>query len=202
MQSQTAQNDWYKFFMALPTANKPGTTYAYCSAGINMVGSIIGQSTHSWLPLFFDRYVARPLQMTHYGVNLMPTGEAYSGGGMHMLPRDFLKFGQLYLDGGRWNGTRLLSEEWVRQSTSHQIARPDGSDDGFAWHRHVLKAGTRSLQTYEASGNGGQFLLVIPELEMVVVTTAGNYGQYSIWATLRDQLVPKVMRAAQPRAVR
>ncbi|MDB4889849.1 MAG: nylB, partial [Gemmatimonadetes bacterium] len=54
MQSQSAQNDWYKFFLALPEVHKPGTTYAYCSAGINMVGSVIGKATHSWLPLFFD----------------------------------------------------------------------------------------------------------------------------------------------------
>jgi CubicO group peptidase (beta-lactamase class C family) len=165
-----------------------------------MVGSVVGKATHSWLPLFFDRFIARPLQIAHYGVNLMPTGEAYSGGGMHMLPRDFLKFGQLYLDGGRWNGTRLVSEAWVRQSTGHQVDRADGSDDGFAWHRHVLKARTRSFQTYEASGNGGQFLVVIPELEMVVVATAGNYGQYFAWKNIRDQLVPKVMQAALPRA--
>jgi CubicO group peptidase (beta-lactamase class C family) len=64
----------------------------------------------------------------------------------------------------------------------------------------VLEAGTRSFQTYEASGNGGQFLVVIPELEMVVVATAGNYGQYFAWKNIRDQLAPKVMRAALPRA--
>jgi len=200
MQSQHIQNDWYKFFLALPRKHEPGTTYAYCSAGINMAGSVIANATHTWLPLFFDRYLARPLQMTRYGVNLMPTGEAYSGGGMHMLPRDFMKFGQLYLDGGRWNGNRLVSEAWVRQSTARQFARPDGSEDGFAWHRHVLKAGARSFQVYEASGNGGQFLVVIPELEMVVVATAGNYGQFYAWRQIRDDLVPKVMLAALLRA--
>ncbi|MDB4888930.1 MAG: beta-lactamase family protein, partial [Gemmatimonadetes bacterium] len=162
--------------------------------------SVIGKATHSWLPLFFDRFVARPLQIARYGVNLMPTGEAYSGGGIHMLPRDFMKFGQLYLDGGRWNGTRLVSDAWVRQSTAHHVDRADGSDDGYAWHRHMLAAGTRSFQTYEASGNGGQFLVVIPELEMVVVATAGNYGQYAVWKNIREQLVPKVMQAVLPRA--
>ncbi len=202
MQSQRVENDWYAFFLALPVAHPPGTTYAYCSAGINMVGRIIGEATRSWLPKFFEQHIARPLQIEHYAVNLMPLGEAYSGGGMRMLSRDFLKFGQLYLDGGRWNGVRLLSEEWARQSTAHQVNRADGSDDGFAWHRHVLKVGTRSFQTYEAGGNGGQFVVVIPELELVVGTTAGNYGQYSVWRTIREQLVPRVMQAALPRAPR
>jgi CubicO group peptidase (beta-lactamase class C family) len=167
-----------------------------------MVGNIIGAATHSWLPKFFEQHIARPMQIEHYAVNLMPTGEAYSGGGMRMLPRDFMKFGQLYLDGGRWNGTRLVSEDWVRQSTARQVDRQDGSTDGFGWHRHVLKAGTRSFQTYEASGNGGQSLVVIPDLELIVVATAGNYGQYNVWRTIREQLVPRVMQAALPRAAR
>ncbi len=195
MQAQRAQTDWYRFFLSLPAAHPPGTTYAYCSAGINMVGSIIGHATRTWLPLFFDRYLARPMEIHRYAVNLMPTGEAYAGGGMHMLPRDFLKFGQLYLDGGRWNGVRLVAADWVRQSTARQVDRPDGSQDGFAWHRHLLSAGTRSFQTYEASGNGGQFLLVVPQLDLVVVATAGNYGQYGVWRKIRELLIPRIMQA-------
>lgn len=197
MQSQTAQGDWYRFFLSLPTAHRPGTTYAYCSAGINAVGSIIGQATHTWLPLFFDRYIARPMEIRRYAVNLTPTGDAYSGGGLHMLPRDLLKFGQLYLNGGRWNGVRLVSADWVKQSTARQVDRSDGSQDGFGWHRNVLTAGTRTFQTYSAGGNGGQFLIVIPELDLVVATTAGNYGQYNAWRKIREVLLPKIMRAAQ-----
>ena len=197
MQSQHVQDDWYQFFLALPRVHPPGTTYAYCSAGVNMVGSVIRDAVHSWLPLYFDRYLAQPLAITHYGINLMPTGEAYSAGGMHMRPRDFMKFGQLYLDGGRWNGTRLVSAGWVRQSTARQVDRPDGSEDGFGWHRHLLRAGARSFQTYEASGNGGQFLVVIPDLQLVIVATAGNYGQYAAWRQIREQLVPRVMSAAR-----
>jgi CubicO group peptidase (beta-lactamase class C family) len=197
MQSQKKELDWYRYFIALPKAHEPGTTYAYCSGGINFVGSVIAKSTGSWLPAFFDRYVAQPMQITHYGINLMPTGEAYSGGGMHMLPRDLLKFGQLYLNGGTWNGTRLMSAEWVARSTARQIDVPDGSQDGFGWHRHVLKVGAKAYQTYEASGNGGQFMIVVPELELAVVATAGNYGEYRVWRQIREALVPEIMRAAR-----
>lgn len=195
MQSQRAQPDWYRYTMSLPVAHAPGTVYAYCSGGINLVGHVIGQSVHEWLPAFFDRTIARPLQMGEYAINLMPTGEAYGGGGMHMLPRDLLKFGTLYLDGGVWNGARLVSADWVKQSTAHQVSRPDGSDDGFGWHRHVLRVGTKSFQTYEASGNGGQFLIVIPELQLTAVVTAGNYGQYGVWKGIREVLIPEVMAA-------
>jgi CubicO group peptidase (beta-lactamase class C family) len=198
MQSQTQEPDWYRYFLALPTVHVPGTTYAYCSAGINLVGHVIGQHVHTWLPAFFDRAVAQPLEITQYAVNLMPTGEAYAGGGMYMRPRDFLKFGQLYLNGGTWHGVRVVSAAWVSQSTARQVDRQDGSEDGFGWHRHVLQAGTRRFQTYEASGNGGQLLVVVPELDLVVATTAGNYGQYRLWRQIRESLVPAVMQAAHP----
>ncbi len=197
MQSEHATSDWYQFFMALPRVHPPGTTYAYCSAGINMVGRVIGTAARSWLPAFFDRRLAQPLQITGYAMNLMPNGEAYSGGGVHMTPRDFLKFGQLYLAGGIWKGVRLVDASWVTQSTAHQVDRPDSSDDGFGWHRHRLTAGSRTFQTYEAGGNGGQFLVVIPELDLTIVVTAGNYGQYNVWRKIREELIPSVMAAAR-----
>ena len=195
MQSQTS-TDWYRYTLALTRVHPPGTVYAYCSAGINLVGRTISAATQQWLPAFFDRAIARPLQITNYAVNLMPSGEAYSAGGMRLRPRDFLKFGQLYLNGGIWNRTRIVSAAWVKESTARQIERPDGSTDGFGWHRHLLRAGAREFQTYEASGNGGQFVIVIPALDLVIAATAGNYGQYDIWQKIRTQLVPAVMRAA------
>jgi CubicO group peptidase (beta-lactamase class C family) len=197
MQSQHAQNDWYAFFMALPKVHEPGSVYAYCSAGINVTGKVVGDATKRWLPRLFETELARPLQFSTYGINLMPGGEAYSGGGMHLLPRDFLKFGQLYLDGGVWHGARLVSAAWVRESIAHRIDRVDGSDDGLGWHRHELTAGSRRFQTYEASGNGGQFLVVVPDLQLTIVVTAGNYGQYQVWQKIREQLIPAVMRATR-----
>lgn len=197
MQSQQRQSDWYAYFMALPRVAAPGSTYAYCSAGVNMAGSLIGQSTGRWLPRVFETYLAGPMQFGSYGINLMPSGEAYSAGGMRLAPRDFLKFGQLYLDNGTWNSERLVPAEWVRTSTAHVISRDDGSDDGYGWHRHVLVAGGREYQTYEASGNGGEFLVVVPDLQLTVVVTAGNYGQYGVWRKIREQLVPQVMNAVR-----
>ncbi len=197
MQSQHRQNDWYAFFLALPKVDAPGTTYRYCSAGINITGMLLRHATKLWLPRLFETELARPLQFSTYGVNLMPTGDAYAGGGMHLLPRDFLKLGQLYLDEGVWHGTRLVSAAWVRESTAHRMDRADGSDDGLGWHRHVLAAGAHRFQTYEASGNGGQFLVVIPELQLTIVVTAGNYGQYDVWQKIRERLVPAVMSAAR-----
>ncbi len=195
MQSQQKERDWYRFFVTLPRTSPPGAVYRYCSAGINMVGSVIGRATQLWLPRFFDEFLAQPLQITQYAMNLMPNGEAYAGGGLHLVPRDALKFGELYLRGGVWNGRRLVSASWVRQSTARHVDRDDGSTDGFGWHRHVLRVGRKKYDTYEAGGNGGQLVVVIPALDLVVATTAGNYGQYDVWRKIREVLVPEVMQS-------
>ena len=161
------------------------------------MGQVIGEATRSWLPAFFDRAVARPMGISHYAMNLMPTGEAYAGGGLQLRPRDALKFGELYLDRGVWNGRRVVGADWVARSTARHAERDDGSSDGYGWHRYVLHVHGRDYQTYEASGNGGQFVVVVPELALVVATTAGSYGQYGAWKRIREQLVTSVMEAVR-----
>ena len=188
MQGQTAQPDWYRFTLALPLVHEP-TAYAYCSAGINLAAGAIGQASGDWLTRLFDRDVARPLGIRNYAVQLTPTGDLYGGGGMQMLPRDFLKFGVLYLNGGTWNGRRVVPRSWVETSTALQATAPTGSD-GYGWHRYQLKSRGQTYDEYEANGNGGQFLIVIPKLDLAVVFTAGNYGQYLVWRKFRDELVP------------
>jgi CubicO group peptidase (beta-lactamase class C family) len=193
---QTQATDWYQYILALPVVHDPGTTYAYCSGGMNLAGGVLAHAAGMWLPDFFDRYVAAPLQIQHYAINLMPSGEAYGGGGVQMRPRDLLKFGQAYLDGGVWNGRRLVSRAWVERSTAHQIDSQNGGSDGYGWHRSTLTVDGRAYREYEANGNGGQFLIVVPDLDLVVVFTAGNYQQYQIWRKFRDEMVGQYVIAA------
>lgn len=195
MQAQTKQNDWYRFFLDLPAAREPGTTYAYCTAGINYAAGMVAKKSGAWLPEFFDRTVARPMQIRDYHVNLMPDGQAYGGGGIYMRPRDLLKFGETFLRGGVWKGTRIVSKQWVTASTSPQIRNSSGDWDGYGWHRSTLRFGDRTFEEYEANGNGGQFLIVVPALDVAVVFTAGNYGQYQVWGKFRSELVPRYVLA-------
>jgi len=198
MQSQTMQNDWYKFALDLPMARNPGGEQAvYCASDINLLGGIVKNTTGYWLPEFFDQYLARPLQITSYHMNLMPTGEAYLGGGLYMRPRDQLKLGQLYLSGGVWNGNRILSEAWVKDSVvQHSAFAPVITSDvdhgyTYAWHTRRLKVGGREFRDYYAAGNGGQYVLVLPDLDMVVGITGGDYserGKFFLW---ESQLVPQ-----------
>ncbi len=126
----------------------------------------------------------------------MPSGEAYAAGGIQMRPRDLLKFGQMVLDDGVWNGRRIVSKDWIERSTAPRVETPDGSHDGYGWHLHTLKFGDQSFEEIEASGNGGQYLIMIPRLDLVVVITAGNYGQYGIWRKFREDFVPRYVIGA------
>lgn len=204
MQSQTRQPDWWKYTLDLPMKPDPGARYAYCSANINLVGGALTTATHTWLPELFDRTIARPLQFGPYSWNLTPTGEGYLGGGAFLRPRDFLKVGQVYADGGLWRGRRIVGADWVAVSTApHMEVSPRTTGlspeefhnfygeafDGYAWHLNTIKIGEKSYRTFEASGNGGQVLIVVPELELVVAYTGGNYGQGGIWGRWRDQII-------------
>jgi CubicO group peptidase (beta-lactamase class C family) len=206
MQGQVQQPDWWKYTLDLPMAHDPGSRYAYCSANMNLVGAALTTATRTWLPELFERTVAHPLQFGPYYWNLMPTNEGYLGGGAYVRPRDMLKLGQAYLDGGVWHGRRLVEASWVNLSTSpHVKVSPattglDASqfpnfygegEDGYAWHLNQLRYGERTYREYEANGNGGQILLVVPELDLTIVFTAGNYGQGGIWGRFRDQIVAR-----------
>lgn len=200
MQGQHREADWYRYVMALPMAREPGGRHAvYCSAGINLLGAAVKHATGMWLPAFFDTTIARPLQIRRYYMNLMPDGDAYLAGGIYLRPRDFLKLGQLYLSGGTWNGKRVISREWIARSTTrHSEFTPDHGY-GYAWHLHEMKAGGRVFHEYAAEGNGGQFVIVVPQLDLVVGIAAGNYGDFRTWYKLqnlvRDDIIPAALAA-------
>lgn len=204
MQRQRAQLNWWKYTLDLPMAHDPGVRYAYCSANTNLMGAALTTATHTWLPEYFDRSVARPLQFGAYHWNLMPTGEGYLGGGSWLRPRDLLKVGQAYLDGGLWRGRRIVDAAWIAQSTAPRVRispettgiAPEDfgnyygeADDALAWHLTEVRSGDVVHHAYSATGNGGQVLLVIPDVQMVVVFTGGNYRQGGIWGRWGNEIV-------------
>ena len=211
MQSQSQQPNWWKYTLDLPVVRDPGSRYAYCSAGMNLVGAGLTTATRTWLPELFDRTVARPLQFGRYYWNLMPNDEGYQGGGAYIRPRDLLKLGQLYLDGGVWNGRRIVDSSWVKISTESQAKISPATtglspedfgnfygegEDGFAWHLGQMQSGGRTYRTYAATGNGGQVLIVVPDAELVVLFTGGNYGQGGIWSRWAGEIIPKELISA------
>lgn len=189
MQNQDEQPDWYNYALDLPMLNEPGDVGFYCTAGINLVGGVVSKATGISLARFFQESFADPLHFSHYGMNLSPSGRAYMGGGIQLRPRDFLKLGQLYLDGGVWKGQRLMSEDWVEQSFAVHASLNVEDDYGFGWWRYTYESDGLMIETYSASGNGGQILLVVPELELTVMMNAGNYSDGRSRNALRRQII-------------
>ena len=212
MWRQRTQPDFWKYTLDLPMLHDPGARYAYCSANINLVGGALAEATRTWLPQYFHEQVAVPLQFGRYHWNLAPNGEGYLGGGAFMRPRDLLKIGQTYLDGGVWHGRRIVDAAWIARSTEPVIEINEQTTglsaeefgnyygrgrDALAWHLSTLTSSGRSYSAYAATGNGGQILLVVPDLDLIAVITGGNYMQGGIWSRwpqrlIGDQIIPAI----------
>jgi len=202
MQDQNAQPDWYKYALDLPMAADPGGSKAvYCSAGVNLLGGVVSNAVGVPLPEFFYRHYAAPLDIQLYHMNLMPTGQVYMGGGIEMRPRDQLKLGQLYLNGGTWNGRRVISKAWVDASWRSYSTFATDHGYGYNWHIVDVTSGGHRYRLYEAGGNGGQFVIAIPELDMVVGFTGGNYGDFATWYGFMTEWLPRyIIPSAVPEA--
>lgn len=187
MQSQDEQPDWHRYALDLPMVREPGEAGVYCTAGVNLIGAVLQETTGVSLPRFFQEEFAEPLDISYYQMNLSPTYHGYMGGGIRLRPRDFLKLGQLYLDGGVWRDQRIVSEEWVRESAAPHATLNETDDYGFAWWRRSYEVEGQTIDTYYASGNGGQLLFVVPEFDLVFLIQAGNYSDGRTRNEFRDR---------------
>ncbi|MGH9871275.1 MAG: serine hydrolase domain-containing protein [Pyrinomonadaceae bacterium] len=106
--------DYYKYTLALKMIRNPGEKAVYCSIQPHLLGGVLQKAAKQSLPVLFQNLLAGPLNIERYYMPLTPTGDAYMGGGVRLRLRDFMKLGQLHLNGGVWNGRRILTPEWSR----------------------------------------------------------------------------------------
>ena len=175
---ESPEPDYYKATLALKNIRDPGAKAVYCSINPNLAGGVLKQATGRSLPDLMQELVAEPLQMKLYYLGITPTGDAYMGGGAKFLPRDFLKLAQLHLNGGTWNGHRVLTPDWVRRSTTPQYKFSETAplQYGYLWWTYDYPYQGRKVRAYYASGNGWQHAIAIPELDLVIGFYAGNYA--------------------------
>ena len=172
---QSDEPDFYRYTLGVPQATPPGEKAVYCSCQPNLALGMVGRAARE-LPIYsFDRLIARPMRFGNYAWLLDPAGNPYGGGGSFFLPRDFLKFGQLMLDGGTWEGRRILSREFVAQATARQYHLA-GIYYGYNWWSQEFPYKDRKVNAVQALGAGGQVITVVPELGLVVGFFAGNYS--------------------------
>ncbi|MGD8794257.1 MAG: serine hydrolase, partial [Anaerolineae bacterium] len=156
---------------------EPGTTWYYNGGNTNLLGEAIRQASGQRMDAFAEQHLFGPLGITNYEWDFINPDFIHASGNLQLRPRDMAKFGQLYLDGGVWGGQQVVSRAWVEVSTrSHAIPRwADGY--GYQWWLRAYDSGGQQVDAFYADGWGGQRILVLPELEMVVVFTGGNYVQ-------------------------
>jgi len=124
-----------------------------------------------------------------------------TGGGLGLRSRDLLKLGQLYLDGGTWNGRRVVSAAWVSRSISpHANARED-TDYGYLWWLPTFHSGGRDFQGFAMYGTGGNKLYVFPAEKLVVLVTTTNFRVQGAGALtdrlLTEQILPSLLDGAR-----
>lgn len=178
MTQESGATDYYKYTMDLKMIRDPGEKAVYCSVNPNLAGGVLRRASGRSLPELMQELVAQPLQIKQYYLGLTPTGDAYMGGGARFLPRDFMKLAQLHVNGGTWNGRRILTPEWVRRATSPQYKFSETSKAryGYLWWVYDYPYNGRTVRAYFASGNGWQHAIGIPELDLVIGFYAGNYN--------------------------
>lgn len=196
MQDTPAVRDWAAFVRAIPMHRKPGSQTLYSSNSINLAVTAVAHVEKEWLPNLLRRHITEPLGIDTYYCNLDPAGNGYYGGGIRLRPRDQLKLGQVMLAGGVWKGQRVLSESWVKQSTTPTGSMHEPNDYCMGWWRRSLPFRGRQVDVFHASGNGGQFIIGVPEFDMVVQISGGNYRDFRVWYRHLTEMVPKHVFAA------
>jgi CubicO group peptidase (beta-lactamase class C family) len=201
--------DWIQFALDLPIrgyapwVKKPaespyGRTFSYCTAGAVTLGGVLERAAHMPVPELARRHLFSPLGIDEAEWSFSSSGQAMTGGGLGLRSRDLARLGQLYLDRGEGNGARILPEAWIAASTKPHSRIDDRTEYGYFWWLRGFGPEGGKHASYYMSGNGGNKVAVLPDLEMVVVLTSTNYGTKGMHEQTDQLLDEYVVPAAQP----
>jgi CubicO group peptidase (beta-lactamase class C family) len=200
MQQQTAEPDWYRYSLNVPMAWNSGEKIVYCSMKPNLAAGMLEKIAGEPLPELFYRLVAKPMRMGKYHLFLQPTGQAYGGGGHHFTTRDFMKLTQLFLNDGQWEGRQIVSREWAQKSgAALRVLSPrSGQTYGYLWNSFAYEYRGRKLHAYFPGGNGGQVYIGIPDLDLLIAFTGGNYADPVLFRAQREFVPQDILPAVSP----
>jgi CubicO group peptidase (beta-lactamase class C family) len=180
-----SQRDWAKYVLNRPMAAKPGTKYSYNSGNSVLLMNILEQETGEHSVGYAHRRLFAPLGIFDYYWITDKEMTASGDSGLMMSSRNMAKIGMLFLYGGEWDGEQLVSESWVQESTKLHF-RLNQAAPAYGYHWWLMRDG------YYATGHAGQNIYVLPELELVVVTTAGE-PEGITWDLLTRGILPAVV---------
>lgn len=176
-----SSDHWVTFVMAKPLLEKPGTVFNYNDGVSVLLGEIVKQSTGMRADKYVAKHLFEPLGINNYFWKITPKDETDTEGGLFLETEDFIKIGQLFLHKGKWQDQQIVSEDWVKESVYRHVnleGAPESLAYGYQWW--LAKKGQASFETYSARGFGGQYLYIVPELDLVFAMNS--------WAKNRDGL--------------
>lgn len=186
--SWRASDDWIEYALARPSISAPGVAFDYSTAGTHLLTAILEKATGMTAYDFGKQYLFDPMGMTSVKCEVSPEGTSDGGNGFAMNVYDMAKLGKLYLDGGKWQGKQLVSEQWIQAATSLQFDRSTGSADyGYQWW--VRTFGEKDYDAFFAQGHAGQYIFVVPEIRLMAVFTSNHQGSSSMYWQFVNNIV-------------
>ncbi|MBN2091827.1 serine hydrolase [candidate division KSB1 bacterium] len=187
--------DVIKYVLERPLDAKPGEKFNYTNGVPTVMGAVLKIACGMDVPEFAEQKLFHPLGITDYLWTRYQDGTLETDGGLALRSRDLAKIGQLFLNNGNWQGKQIVSEKWVHESTEPKLefGRYGRWHYGYYWMQVDVEINDQKIHSYFAPGDGGQLLAVFPDLNMVIVMTAGNYGtdvKAVCFAMIRNYILP------------
>jgi len=184
-----AGKNWVAAFLSLPVEHKPGTHFVYNSAATYMLSAIIQKVSGVTLLKYLTPRLFEPLGITGATWESDPDGINCGGWGLNIRTMDIAKFGQLYLQKGKWNGRQLVPENWIAEATSYQTS--NGSNPESDWEQGYCYQFWRCRHNaFRGDGAFGQYCIVMPEKDAVLAITSGTKDMQAILNLIWKHLLP------------
>lgn len=172
-------DDWVNYLLKKPMLHPQGSTYRYNSTNTQLMSEIISTATGQALDHYAQQLLFEPIGIKDYFWKEAPEGFTDAAGGLYLTPRDFARFALLYQTEGQWNGRQVISREWVTKSILPYVKDTYPGDPefnvGYGYQWWIFKDGSDGLPVmYGSWGWGGQFALIVPDLDLVAVFTGWN----------------------------
>jgi len=167
--------------LAKPVAAPPDVLWTYNGGGTELLGNILERVSGKPLEAFAREVLFQPLGISDFEWKAYKNGKIAAAAGVRLRPRDAAKIGQLVLNRGQWNGRQIVSADWIAQSITprFQAIGYFGSTllYGYQWWMGRSLVDGKEIKWIGAFGWGGQRIFIVPELDLVIMTTAAQYGQ-------------------------
>ena len=191
--------NWVKFALDVPMDDKTavGEKWRYFTAGVVLLGDVIHKSVPGGLERYADQKLFQPLGIKRYEWQHTPQNVANTAGGLQMSSLDFAKFGQLYKDGGRWNGKQIVPAEWINKTFTKYLRVPYGPtlNYGYLFWNITYKVGDKQYEAFFATGNGGNKIFVFKDQPLVIVITGTAFGKWYMHRQVDDMMERHILPA-------